>query len=182
MVIAMLLSLPNMLLFSEGGQYRDSDATELNPFFEFEGGRFHDSANMSLRPMQTATYIDVKRASAVVTPGNILLLPDNVTAYAVWTSVGLGFKMSEGQLALAITIVVCIVAAALAGAALWFWVVNDALNSRETWNPYGTVTIEEYSVSVTNLPKFTTRDELRNHLELVSAVPWPLMTRSWVMP
>jgi hypothetical protein len=98
------------------------------------------------------------------------LLPDNVTAYTGYTSVGVHLRMEPVSFGLAITIVSSFATALCLAGILWLWRSDAASNQRDTWNPFGTVTIEEYSVAVTNLPKFVTKEELKGHLELVRAL------------
>lgn len=169
-IIAMLMSVPNMILFREGCTYIDIEAEFLVPFQHSEAGRFHDWVNMSHRPMGPATYLDTKRSAAAVSVGNMLLLPDNVTACAAFSSVGISWQLSSAGVGWIVSITAATVGVMLLAAAGWFIRVNAANDLREAWNPYGTVSIEEYSVSVTGLPKFTTREELQGHLEGVRAM------------
>lgn len=183
MVAALLVSIPNVLLFREGGLYVPSDAEDYVPFVPFEHGRFHDSEGRSSRPVHAATYIDVKRSVAVVSLGNLLALPDNVTAYTAFTSIGINLPLRSSNFAVAVAIVASAAGLICLAGVLWYWWSDIASSVRDTWNAYGTVTIEEYSVAVTNLPKFVTREELKSHLELVRSgvveiEPENLMCRS----
>jgi hypothetical protein len=160
-------SFPNILLFHEGGQYGPSDAEEFVPYEPRLSGRYSDDAGLSDRPIQAATYIDVKRSADVLSFGNLRLLPDNVTAYTGYTTAGVSLRMDPTSFGLAITIVASFATAVCLAGVMWLWRTDAASNQRDSWNPFGTVTIEEYSVTITNLPKFVTKEELKGHLELV---------------
>lgn len=167
-VAAMLASVPNMALFHEGGTYTEAAAVHMEPYIAFEHGRYHDTSGLHARPVQAATYIDVKRAAERITLGNLLLLPDNVTTFDAFNSIGLHVPLSRNLFGLFVTGDVVLVGIVLLAGVTWFWRNTLANNARETWNPHGTVTIEEYSVSVSGLPRFTTKEELKAHLEGVS--------------
>jgi hypothetical protein len=58
-------------------------------------------------------------------------------------------------------------AVALALGAAWIWVADSAMNLRSSWNPYGTVTLEDYSVIVTGITSVMRKEEIAQHFENV---------------
>jgi hypothetical protein len=143
---AALAAAPNMILFQAGGRYGD-----------WQG--------IGDRPFGVGTIVDAKRSLAVFSLGN-LPRPDNETLYDIpFVHVEVGAR----HFSMTVTAMMGITAVIIALGVLWLWVAESAMAARTSWNKYGTVTMEDYSVAITGVPDVVSRADLKKHIETVWA-------------
>ena len=144
MLGATIASLPNLISFHRGGRYSDWDG-------------------IAARPFGVGTIVDAKRSLAVFSLGNIVK-PFNDTEYE-FPSVPAAITVTHYSMTVAVVMTVTGIVIAIG--AMWLWSAEAALAARTSWNRYGTVTLEDYTVQVKGIPEAATRKEVHQHFETV---------------